>query len=203
MINLRDWMANLMAEVRIEEKSSSENLSSETSGHLGNSGDLTPGKPGQPGEPCQLLQPGQLGQLRLAVQGPSPDGSLLSLPGDPTESKSQVGGQGAGQVAGQGAGDQELHQASNSRDGGLDKSWTRREGTKMRSKSLKCNKVSLSVISPNLAHILAHSSTSQTPYNTLKSAKLTKSECCNQPRSQARLSRRGGEGFAVTRPRPT
>ena len=152
-------MANLMAEVRIEEKSSSENLSSETSGHLGNSGDLTPGKPGQPGEPCQLLQPGQLGQLRLAVQGPSPDGSLLSLPGDPTESKSQVVGQGAGQGSGQGAGDQELHQASNSRDGGLDKSWTRREGTKMRSKSLKCNKVSLSVISPNLAHILAYSST--------------------------------------------
>ena len=202
MINLRDWMANLMAEVRIEEKSSSENLSSDTSGHLGNSGDLTPGKPGQPGEPCQLLQPGQpgqLGQLRLAVQGPSPDGSLLSLPGDPTESKSQVAGQGAGQ----GAGDQELHQASNSRDGGLDKSWTRREGTKMRSKSLKCNKVSLSVISPNLAHILAYSSPSQTPYNTLKSAKLTKSECYHQPRSQARLSRRGGEGFAVTLPRPT
>ena len=98
---------------------------------------------------------GQHGQQRLAVQGPSPDGSLLSLPGDPTESKSQVAGQGAGQ----GAGDQELHQASNSRDGGLDKSWTRREGTKMRSKSLKCNKVSLSVISPNLAHIIAHSST--------------------------------------------
>ena len=196
-------MADLMAEVRIEEKSSSENLSSDTSSHLGNSGDLTPGKPGQHGEPSQLLQPGQLGQLRLAVQGPSPDSSLLSLPGDPTDSKSQVGGQGAGQVAGQGAGDQELHQASNSRDGGLDKSWTRREGTKMRSKSLKCNKVSLSVISPNLAHILAHSSPSQTPYNTLKSAKLTKSECCNQPRSQARLSRRGGEGFAVTQPRPT
>ena len=160
MINLRDWMANLMAEVRIEEKSCSENLSSDTSGHLGNSGDLTPGKPGQPGEPCQLLQPGQRGQpgqlgqpgqQRLAVQGPSPDGSLLSLPGDPTESKSQV--------AGQGVGDQEVHQASNSRDGGLDKSWTRREGTKMRSKSLKCNKVSLSVISPNLAHIIAHSST--------------------------------------------
>ena len=191
MINLRDWMANLMAEVRIEEKSSSENLSSETSGHLGNSGDLTPGKPGQPGEPCQLLQPGQpgqLGQLRLAVQGPSPDGSLLSLPGDPTESKSQVGGQGAGQ----GAGDQELHQASNSRDGGLDKSWTRREGTKMRSKSLKCNKVSLSVISPNLAHILGHSSTWQINKKWMLSR-----------RSQARLSRRGGEGFAVTRPRPT
>ena len=158
-------MANLMAEVRIEEKSCSENLSSDTSGHLGNSGDLTPGKPGQPGEPCQLLQPGQrgqpcqpgqLGQQRLAVQGPSPDGSLLSLPGDPTESKSQVAGQGAGQGAGQVAGDQELHQASNSRDGGLDKSWTRREGTKMRSKSLKCNKVSLSVISPNLVHIIAY-----------------------------------------------
>ena len=65
MINLRDWMANLMAEVRIEEKSCSENLSSDTSGHLGNSGDLTPGKPGQPGqlgEPCQLLQPNQRGQ---------------------------------------------------------------------------------------------------------------------------------------------
>ena len=157
MINLRDWMANLMAEVRIEEKSPSENLSSDTSGHLGNSGDLTPGKLGQPGEPCQLLQPGQRGQpcqpgqhgqQRLAVQGPSPDGSLLSLPGDPTESKSQV--------AGQGVGDQEVHQASNSRDGGLDKSWTRREGTKMRSKSLKCNKVSLSVISPNLVHIIAY-----------------------------------------------
>ena len=183
-------MANLMAEVRIEEKSSSENLSSETSGHLGNSGDLTPGKPGQHGEPSQLLQPGQLGQLRLAVQGPSPDSSLLSLPGDPTESKSQVAGQGAGQGSGQGAGDQELHQASNSRDGGLDKSWTRREGTKMRSKSLKCNKVSLSVISPNLAHILAHSSTSQTPYNTLKSAKLTKSECCHEG---AKRDFRGGE----------
>ena len=183
-------MANLMAEVRIEEKSSSENLSSETSGHLGNSGDLTPGKPGQPGKPCQLLQPGQLGQLRLAVQGPSPDGSLLSLPGDPTESKSQVGGQVAGQGAGQGAGDQELHQASNSRDGGLDKSWTRREGTKMRSKSLKCNKVSLSVISPNLAHILAHSSPSQTPYNTLKSAKLTKSEFFHEG---AKRDFRGGE----------
>ena len=179
-------MANLMAEVRIEEKSSSENLSSDTSSHLGNSGDLTPGKPGQHGEPSQLLQPGQLGQLRLAVQGPSPDGSLLSLPGDPTESKSQVGGQGAGQ----GAGDQELHQASNSRDGGLDKSWTRREGTKMRSKSLKCNKVSLSVISPNLAHILAHSSTSQTPYNTLKSAKLTKSEFFHEG---AKRDFRGGE----------
>ena len=160
MINFRDWMANIMAEVRIEEKSCSENLSSDASGHLGNSGDLTPGKLGQPGEPCQLLQPGQRGQpcqpgqhgqQRLAVQGPSPDGSLLSLPGDPTESKSQV--------AGQGVGDQEVHQASNSRDGGLDKSWTRREGTKMRSKSLKCNKVSLSVISPNLAHIIAHSST--------------------------------------------
>ena len=57
MINLRDWMANLMAEVRIEEKSSSENLSPDTSGHLGNSGDLTPGKPGQPGE--QAGQPRQ------------------------------------------------------------------------------------------------------------------------------------------------
>ena len=169
MINLRDWMTNLMAEVRIEEKSCSENLSPDTSGRLGNSGDLTPGKPGQPGKPCQLLQPGQhgqrgqpcqpgqLGQQRLAVQGPSPDGSLISLPGDSTESKSQVAGQVAGQGAGQGAGDQELHQASNSRDGGLDKSWTRREGTKMRSKSLKYNKVSL--VSPNLAHILAHSST--------------------------------------------
>ena len=151
MINLRDWMTNLMAEVRIEEKSSSENLSSDTSGHLGNSGDLTSGKPCQLLQPGQRGQPGQLGQpgqQRLAVQGPSPDGSLLSLPGDPTESKSQVAGQGAGQ----GAGDQELHQASNSRDGGLDKSWTRREGTKMRSKSLKCNKVGLSVISPNLTY---------------------------------------------------
>jgi len=87
----RGWMANLMAEVRIEEKNSSENLSSETSGHLGNSGDLTPGKPGQPGQLGQCLQPGQPcqpGQQRLAVQGPSPDGSLLSLPGDPTENDS-------------------------------------------------------------------------------------------------------------------
>ena len=134
-------MANIMAEVRIEEKSCSENLSSDTSGHLGNSGDLTPGKPGQPSQLLQPGQPGQLVQLR-------PDGSLFSLPGNPTESKSQVAGQGAGQ----GAGDQELQQASNSRDGGLDKSWTRREGTKMRSKSLKCNKVGLSVISPNLTY---------------------------------------------------